>query len=136
MPVASAVVLNDFCHAQGGASRVAIDEAIALHAAGIAVTFLGAVGPVCDELRGTGIRTICLDQPALADVARRPLAALGTLWNLPAYRAMQSLLAALDRRQTIVHLHGYTKALTTTPALAARRAGFATVCTLHDFYAA
>ena len=48
MPVASAVVLNDFCHVQGGASRVAIDEAVALHAAGMEVTFLGAVGPVCD----------------------------------------------------------------------------------------
>jgi glycosyltransferase involved in cell wall biosynthesis len=136
MPVQSAVVLNDFCHAQGGASRVAIDEAIALHAAGVAVTFLGAVGPVSDELQEAGVRTICLGQPELADVHRHPLVALGTLWNLPAYRATQSLLATLDPRHTVVHLHGYTKALTTTPALAARRAGFATVCTLHDFFAA
>ena len=136
MTVASAVILNDFCHAQGGASRVAIDEAIALRNAGVDVVFLGAVGPVSDELRDAGVRTICLGQPELADAERHPLAVLGTLWNLPAYRAMQALLAPLDRRTTIVHLHGYTKALTTTPALAARRAGFATVCTLHDFYAA
>jgi hypothetical protein len=136
MGVQSAIVLNDFCHAQGGASRVAIDEAIALHASGIEVTFLGAVGPVSDELQEADVRTICLHQPELADVRRHPLAALETLWNLPAYRATQSLLSALDRRRTVVHLHGYTKALTTTPALAAWRAGFATICTLHDFYAA
>src|SRR5690242_4842399 len=132
MSVTAAVVLNDFCHVQGGASRVAIDEAIALRAAGMEVTFIGAVGPVCEGLRDAGVRTICLDQPELAQAQRRPLAALGTLWNLPAYRATQSLLAAHDPQRTIVHLHGYTKALTTTPALAARRAGFATVCTLHD----
>jgi glycosyltransferase involved in cell wall biosynthesis len=136
MSVQTAVVLNDFCHVQGGASRVAIDEAIALRMAGMEVTFVGAVGPVCDGLRDAGVRTICLGQPELAQAQRRPLAALGTLWNLPAYRATQSLLAMHDPQRTIVHLHGYTKALTTTPALAARRAGFATVCTLHDFYAA
>ena len=36
----------------------------------------------------------------------------------------------------MLHLHGYTKALTTTPALAAHRAGFTVVCTLHDFFSA
>jgi glycosyltransferase involved in cell wall biosynthesis len=46
------------------------------------------------------------------------------------------MLASLDRRRTIVHLHGYTKALSTSPVMAARWGGFATVCTLHDFFAA
>ncbi len=41
-----------------------------------------------------------------------------------------------DRQRTVVHLHGYTKSLSTAPAVAARGAGFATVCTLHDFFAA
>jgi glycosyltransferase involved in cell wall biosynthesis len=136
MNVQSAVMLNDFCHVQGGASRVAIDEAIALHAAGIQVTFLGAVGPVCEELNEAGIRVICLGQRELIEAHRYPLVMVEALWNFPAYRATQSLLAMLDPRHTIVHLHGYTKALTTTPMLAARGAGYATVCTLHDFFAA
>ena len=119
MQVRSVIILNDFCHVQGGASRVAVDEAVALSAMGLDVTFLGAVGPICDELRAPGIRTICLDQPELANVARQPGVVLQTLWNRTAYRTLQELLATADRRQTIVHLHGYTKALTTTPALAA-----------------
>jgi glycosyltransferase involved in cell wall biosynthesis len=45
-------------------------------------------------------------------------------------------LATLDPRQTIVHLHGYTKALTAAPMLAASRAGFPGICTLHDFFSA
>ena len=44
MSVRSVVVLNDFCHVQGGASRVAIDEAVALRSAGLDVSFIGAVG--------------------------------------------------------------------------------------------
>jgi glycosyltransferase involved in cell wall biosynthesis len=136
MPVESVVVLNDFCDAQGGASRVAISEAIALQALGVQVQFLGAVGPVCQELLDSGVRVTCLEQPALADAKTEPRAALTAMWNHTAYRTMRRMLASLDRQSSIVHLHGYTKALSTAPVTAARRAGFATICTLHDFFAA
>ena len=136
MPVRNVIVLNDFCHVQGGASRVAIDEAVALRAYGLNVTFLGAVGPVCDALRDARVNTICLDQPELADVAQHPGVALRAMWNQTAYRTTRQVLAEHHPRETVVHLHGYTKALTTTPALAANRARFPTLCTLHDFFAA
>ena len=61
--VHSVLMLNDFWHVQGGASRAAIDEAVALRKFGLDVTFLGAVRPVCDALDAAGVRTICLDQP-------------------------------------------------------------------------
>jgi glycosyltransferase involved in cell wall biosynthesis len=134
--VRSVIVLNDFCQVQGGASRVAVDEAVALSTRGFDVTFLGAVGPVCPELAAANVKSVCLDQPELADAMRRPTAALRAFWNQRAYQATRALLATKDRSRTIVHLHGYTKALTTAPALAARRAGFPVVCTLHDFFAA
>jgi glycosyltransferase involved in cell wall biosynthesis len=133
MAVETVVVLNDFCHPQGGASRVAISEAIALQALGVQVQFVGAVGPVCQELLDSGVGVVCLNQPALADAKS---AALSAMWNRRAYRALRAMLASLDRRRTIVHLHGYTKALSTSPVMAARRDGFAAVCTLHDFFAA
>jgi glycosyltransferase involved in cell wall biosynthesis len=136
MDVRSVIVLNDFCHVQGGASRVAIDEAVALRKSGLDVTFLGAVGPVCEALDVAGVRTICLDQPELAHVTQHPLVAFRTLWNRAACRAMQSLVQTLDPRQSIIHLHGYTKALTAAPALIASRARLPVICTLHDFFAA
>jgi glycosyltransferase involved in cell wall biosynthesis len=136
MQIESVIVLNDFCHAQGGASRVAIDEAIALRASGLRVQFLGATGPIDQDLVDSGVSVICLDQPELADARHRVRAASGAMWNLAAWRTMRAVLAPLDPRRTIVHLHGYTKALSTSPAVAARRAGFATICTLHDFFTA
>ena len=136
MRIESIILLNDFCHAQGGASRVAIDEAIALRALGFKVSFLGAVGPVCEELLDGDVAVTCLDQAELADSARRPRAVLDAMWDRSAHRAMRAILAPLDPSRTIVHLHGYTKALSTAPAAAARRAGFSTICTLHDFFAA
>lgn len=135
-PIEHVVVLNDFCFVQGGASKVAIDEAIALRERGIVVTFLAPVGPPCEALRDAGVRIVCLDQPELADAVRHPSAALRGLSNRPACRALRAVLAELDPSRSIVHLHGYTKALTAFPARAARDAGFSTICTLHDFFAA
>jgi glycosyltransferase involved in cell wall biosynthesis len=136
MPLDSVIVLNDFAYVQGGASKVAIDEAVALHAHGLDVTFLAAVGAPCAALRDAGLRVVALGQPELLDLARRPGVALQGLWNRGACTALRTLLERHDPRRTILHLHGYTKALTAAPALAARRAGFRTVCTLHDFFSA
>ncbi len=134
--VMNVVVLNDFCHVQGGASKVAIDEAISLSAAGVDVTFVGAVGPVCDDLRQAKLRVICLDQHELLSVVRHPTVALQGIWNLKAARTVRTVLEALPRDRTVVHLHGYTKAMTTSPVRIARRMGYQVVCTLHDFFAA
>jgi peptidoglycan/LPS O-acetylase OafA/YrhL len=130
------VVMNDFCHVQGGASKVAIDEAVSLAQAGIHVTFLGAVGPVCADLENAPLTVHCLGQGELLNVAKRPGVALQGIWNLAAARETRAILGALPRERTIVHLHGYTKALTTSPVRAAKRLGVPVVCTLHDFFAA
>jgi glycosyltransferase involved in cell wall biosynthesis len=121
---------------QGGASKVAIDEAISLARSGVNVIFLGAVGPPCPELRAAPLTIECLDQRELLDVGRHPAVALQGLWNGKAARHVRKILAGLPRERTVVHLHGYTKALTTSPVKVARRLGFPVVCTLHDFFAA
>jgi glycosyltransferase involved in cell wall biosynthesis len=136
MKPASVIILNDFCHVQGGASQVALDEAIGLAELGVSVSFLGAAGPVDPALARAGVRVICLDQPALSGAPLGGRAASLALWNGPARSAMRRLLDGLDRSSTIVHLHGYTKALTATPVVAAHGAGFTAICTLHDFFSA
>jgi glycosyltransferase involved in cell wall biosynthesis len=132
--VRSVLFLNDHCFVQGGAARIAIDEAVALAERGFEVTFLGATGPVGPELSASRVRTICLEQPELVSVTEHPSVAWQGLWNGRAARRSREILAGLDRASTIVHVHGYTKSLTTSPVRAAIRAGFAVLATLHDFF--
>ena len=136
LPNMNVVVLNDFCYVQGGASKVAIDEAISLANAGAKVTFIGAVGPASPELTEAPLTVECLNQHELLNVARHPGVALQGIWNLKAARTIRAILEDMPRDSTVVHLHGYTKALTTSPVHIARRMGFHVVCTLHDFFAA
>jgi len=130
------VVVNDFCYVQGGASKVAIDEAISLARAGVRVVFFGAVGPPSPELRAAPLELICLDQRELLDVKKHPMVALQGLWNTEAERRLREVLLKCPKENTIVHLHGYTKAMTSSPVRAARRLGVAVICTLHDFFSA
>jgi peptidoglycan/LPS O-acetylase OafA/YrhL/glycosyltransferase involved in cell wall biosynthesis len=130
------VVLNDFCHVQGGASKVAIDEAIGLANQGVNVIFVGAVGPICEQLSQAPLRVECLNQGQLLDAGKRPGVVLQGLWNTKASGRVRQILAGLSPNRTVVHLHGYTKALTTSPVRAAQSLGFKVVCTLHDFFAA
>jgi glycosyltransferase involved in cell wall biosynthesis len=130
------IILNDYCHINGGASKVAIDEACGLAAAGLRVIFIGACGPVCPELQNANLEVICLGQTELIKAGKNPLVMLQGLWNFKAASTMEKALKKLDRKNTIVHLHGYTKALTTSPVRVANGLGFKVVCTLHDFFIA
>ena len=129
------LVLNDFAYVQGGASKVAIDEAVGLAAAGFRVIFFGPVGPPGPALSAAPLDVICLDQGELQDFRKNPAVAIQGLWNVAAYKRLGEILAALDPAKTILHLHGYTKALTTSPVRIAADRGFRIVCTLHDFFA-
>jgi glycosyltransferase involved in cell wall biosynthesis len=130
------VVLNDYCHVQGGASRVAVDEAVGLAGAGANVTFVGAVGPVCAELKNAPLKVINLDQRQLSGLHVKPAVMLQAIWNKAVFASMGTVLESLDRRKTVVHVHGYTKSLSASPIRSATDRGFQVVCTLHDFFSA
>src|ERR1700722_8678510 len=130
------VVLNDFCFVQGGASRVAIDEALGLARSGVKVTFVGAVGPACEELRDAALTVVDLGQPELSSFRSDPRVVLQGLWNQAAYRSVKTLLADAAKGPCIVHVHGYTKSLSSSPIRAALNSKASVICTLHDFFAA
>ncbi len=130
------IILNDYCHINGGASKVAIDEAVGLANAGERVIFIGACAPICPELENAPLEVICLKQKEMLNAGKNPLTMLQGLWNFRAARTMRKLLKTLDKNHTIIHLHGYTKAITTSPIRTANKLGFNVVCTLHDFFTA
>ena len=129
------LILNDFGHINGGAAQVAIADAIALAQAGHAVTYLCAVGPVAAKLPAAGVRVICLEQQEIALDSDRFGAARRGLWNFQAARALDRLLAAYPALP-IVHIHGWSKALSGSVCAAALARRAPVVVTLHDFFSA
>lgn len=132
---ADIVILNDFAHVQGGGSKVAILSARALAARGRRVLFFAAAGPVDPDLAASGARVICLGQPDLLTDPNRLRGAARGLWNPGAAAALAAVLDRLDPARTVVHVHGWMKALSSSTVRAAQARGFPIVSTLHDYSA-
>jgi glycosyltransferase involved in cell wall biosynthesis len=58
------------------------------------------------------------------------------LWNRAAAQLASSWLKEQPKGETVVHLHSWTKALTTSVVRAALQQQAALVCTLHDYFSA
>lgn len=130
------VVVNDFAYVNGGSAQVALASAKALAARGYHVVLFAAVGPVARDLHQPNLSTICLGQHEIVRDPNRARAFVQGIWNLRASREMAGLLRQLNPAATILHVHGWTKALSASVVRQAVVHGFRVVCTLHDYFSA
>lgn len=129
------LIINDFGHVNGGTAQVAIGDAVALAQAGHSVIFFCAVGPVDPALVAAGVRVVCLEQREIAQDPSRLRAARRGLWNGHAARALDRLLAGYAV-QPIMHIHGWSKALSGSVCAVALSRRAPVVVSLHDYFAA
>ena len=129
------VIAADFAYVNGGAAQVALGSARGLAARGHEVILFTAVGPPSDDAGAPNVRVLCLGQPDVWHDPNKVRAAARSLWNRQAARKMAALLRGLSPATTIVHLHSWTKALSSSVVRAAERLGFSVVLTLHDYLA-
>ena len=130
------VVVADHAHINGGLAKVAIESAKGFARRGWRVDYFSAVGPAEPSLAEAGVRVTLLDQPDVASAASLARFGAQWLWNADAERALSRLLAGCDRDETIVHVHGWAKALSPSIGRALVRSGLPVVHTLHEYYLA
>lgn len=125
-------VLNDYSAPNGGSSVVALLSARELAQRGSRVTLFTAKGPKAEP--EFGMRTVCLEQEEISKDPNRLRAVAKGLHNVSAARALRRELAGQDRARTVVHVHTYTKALSSSVIAAALDLGFPVVLSLHDYF--
>lgn len=133
MPLPTVVICVDHAFVSGGQSKVAIESALGLRAAGARVIFFAACGPADPRLQAAGIETRCLDQYDILGNPSRLAAARQGVWNAEAARALAEVLAPLPRG-TIVHVHGWAKALSPSIAQPIRASGLPAAYTMHEYF--
>ena len=127
------VLITDHASMKGGQARVAFDSAIGLKRRGHEPIVFAAVGPVDPELEAEGIRTVCLGQSDLLGNRSVLAAAAQGLWNRRAAQALGELLASLPRDRTVIHVHGWAKALSPAISGPIAASGFGAVYTMHEY---
>lgn len=129
------VVICDHAHTSGGLARVAIAGACGLARRGHRVIFVAAVGPVEDELIAAGVTVVCLGQSDLLNGRNRLETAARGIWNATAAKYLRSVIDACPPEDTVLHIHGWAKALSPSVAWICRRSGLPVFFTLHDYFA-
>ena len=127
------VLVLDHASVTGGQARVAFDSAIGLKRHGHQPIVFAAAGPVAAELEAAGVRTVCLGQSDLVGHRSVVTAAAQGMWNAAAADALGGLLATLPRHSTLVHVHGWAKALSPSIAAPIAASGLPAVYTLHEY---
>ena len=99
------------------------------------VLFFSAVAPVDPTLLDTpNLEMRFLDQHAILSDPNRARATLQGLWNAHAGRELRRSLSKFSPAETVVHLHSWPKALSSSVVRAAVDLGFPVVPTLHDYF--
>ena len=128
------VIVNDNAHVNGGAAKVALSSAIGLAKRNWRVFLLSAVGPVAPELTQVdGLTTICTNQFEILSDQNRLRAITQGLWNTTAWQSMSQVLEHLSPENTVVHVHLWAKALSSSVVGAAASRNFPLILTLHDY---
>jgi glycosyltransferase involved in cell wall biosynthesis len=131
------ILITDTAHVDGGISKVAIDSALACARRGIPVHFVAACGPVAAELQNEpNIETTCLNQLDLKNDPRRGRAAFNGIANLPMARLLRALFDAADPAECVVHIHGWSKAVSPLALRVAAKSRLKTIATIHEYFIA
>ena len=128
------VILCDYGYIEGGAGRVAHETAIALKKRGLRVLLFCAVGPVSDDLTGAGVEVTCLNQSDILRAESKIKGALQGVYNKKAATEFAKLLDGLDKNETVIHAHTWTKGLSSSVFKVAKKKDFQVLLTVHDYF--
>ncbi len=130
------IVINDFAETNGGAAQVALASAFGLAHRGHSVTLFSAVTPAAALPTHANLTLVITGQQEIAADPNRLRAAVQGIWNTQARHKLRATLMELDPQSSIVHLHGWSKALSSSVVRESIARRFKIVCTLHDYFIA
>ena len=114
---------------------MAIQSAIGLGKAGYDVVYFCGVKPIDPELEKNVKRIVCLDQKEIIKNGNHIRAAFQGIWNGKAYNEFNHLLDGISGPM-VVHIHGWTKSLTSSIFKACNKHNIIPYVSIHDYFAA
>lgn len=132
--VKNIIIVCDFANITGGAEKVAIMSAIALAEAGNHVVMFTGKGPICDELSNSSVEVVCLGQEEAIKESNRIRGIVRGVYNDSARKEMRRVLNQYSPEDTVIHMHGWSKVLSSSIFLPIKERGFKVLITMHDYF--
>lgn len=129
------IVVSDYAYVDGGAAKVAIQTALALSKqTDLTIYYFAGCGEACDALVNSSVKTICLHMPDLLGNPSKLDAMIKGIYNKKAGRELEKLLCTLDISETVVHVHTWTKVLSSSVFATCKKLKVKTFLTVHDYF--
>lgn len=134
-PVKNVVIACDYAYVEGGAAKIAIQTAVLLSCqTDCNVYFIGGSGEACRELLDSRVNCVLLGLPDLVQNPSKKDAFIHGIYNKTVYQKAMELFRTLDPEETVLHVHTWTKVLTSAVFKAAADCGIRIFLTLHDYF--
>lgn len=134
MSVQNVIIVCDYGYIEGGAARIAHETAFALQRRGVHVAFFCAVGPISEDLKNSSLEVVCLNQDDILQEKSRLKGVLRGIKNKRAETAFKGLLNKFNPQNTVIHVHTWTKGVSSVIFKVARVKKFKVVITVHDYF--
>lgn len=128
------VIVCDSAVIDGGLAKVAITSALTLAARGLQVIYFCPTQGADPALAAAGIKVVGGTQLPVSLDPNKGRAMIRGLWNKPAADDLRAVLSDLDLKRTIIHCHGYSKALSPAIGPVITATGCRTVWTMHEYF--
>lgn len=133
--IKNVIIVCDYAYVEGGASKVAIQTALALDKyTDYNVFFFAGNGVPCDQLQKSSITVHSLNMYDLLSNPNKIDASLKGIYNEKVGNKFKELLLTLNLSETIVHIHSWTKVLTSSIFKVCNELNVKTFLTIHDFF--
>lgn len=131
------IICNDYAYVRGGADLIPILSAQSLADMGCNVVFFAGSGTQQSHLlNNKRIKVIRLNDIDLSNPSSRLKSSLRLLWNNRSASSLNDLLKSFSPKNTVVHIHGWTKSLTMSLSSILSTQGYQPVVTIHDYFLA
>ena len=133
--IRNVVIACDYAYVEGGAAKVAIQTAVLLsRLTDYKVYFIGGCGEACQELKDSKVTCVLLGLPDLMQNPSKKDAFIHGIYNKTVYEETKRLFQTLNPSETVLHVHTWTKVLTSAVFKAAADCGIRIFLTLHDYF--
>ena len=129
------VIVCDYAYVEGGAAKVAINTAVSLSKYNDTnVYFFAGSGEPCEELLASKVHIKSLKMYDLLGNPSKINAFINGIFNVEAGTQFESFIRQIGIEDTIVHIHSWTKVLSSAVFDVCKRLKVKTFLTIHDYF--
>lgn len=131
------VIVCDYAYFEGGAANVAIQSVLAFAKyTDLNIYCFAGCGDPCKQLNESRANVIALKMPDLLGNKNKLNAFINGIYNKKAGNELKKLLINLNKEETIVHIHTWTKVLSSSVFHICEELDFKTYLTIHEYFLA